>query len=866
MTTREYGTIVNSPIVAGENTNDDIASAIGSEIRGTFQLFQDDAHRDDWANVYKSRLFKTVAYVESSGDDNEPAWFKWDGANEDGSDGKWSPLDILNIPGNSGLNLDDGSQQASGVTTINLKSMRLVPDTDNPSQVDIMPLIPVDSLMSDGSPTQYSGFARGFKLMAPMQAFEDPNSDETMIIELKPGTYELAKPPGYLAYLSNEVGIAGKADQTNGDQDGVLWFDDVVVPSGPFIQIDKVNKSIGIQEVDQLDPNLTGGTNFIVSYRVSLMGKAPTDGMVRIYLREPKEFGQPEQYIDDANGNPVVVERHYVAGDELGAISVTAIVNAKGLKTFTCHVVDNFTGDTLLIADRSEGQSGVMIQAVTNDGKTGDALQQYEIDTGIVITFNSHYFGPGIMSMAWYLQQDDVARLHPAGENVTLPDGMHVENLTPIISSNSDGVLTVKDDGSDIADFSIGKIFNTEQTVLLHDKKVTATVQVHNPDNAFNLAMVTWSDKADPFTSKIIAGRNNGSIVFASGWVQSDSQFIPKAVGEDHQAVSKVFTIPNDAVNVAFILYPGDAQQPNTLGLSRFEVDVDTPFTATILKTPKQLGVDHLIESQQYKELQQDNQNVAGVRYTLTDAQPDGSPMPVGKFVKGRADIILDTSFGTVQGSQVGSGEGALKFLASGDATINTQVSLSSDQAVGTSSVVSFWWSRVGPGNQLQKIVDSEMTVTVKGGTKNALHSMPVFTELFEVDDRIVLRSSADKVDGAFIASFSHDKPLVKIEIQFTELLDVGEYDDPMGDLNLQQFEQVYDAGKVVVKHVTNASSANIPILLPVDADLVVLSAVKKSGDVIRPVKSLDYSYTNGTLSVSFGETADVKITLGIYL
>lgn len=871
MTQRTEGTIVSAPIAPGRDTNDDIAAAVGSEIQGNFQYFATIDKRDEWSGKYKSRLFRTIALVLSSNDDGEPGWYRWDGTRADGSDGGWKAVSVAVVSNSTGdakgIVIDDGQQNVAGVTTLNFASMIMQPDPDDPKAVRLAPFIQLSTLDNSGSPTQFNAAASSVKLMPPLQTFEDPNEANTAILEIKHGIYEQAKPPGYLAYLSDNVEIIGKVGTANQHHDGAVWFDDIVVPSGPFISLDKPNKTIGIQEADELDPNVSGGTDYLICYRVAMKGVAPNDGMVRIYLLEKQEFGQPAQLIHDVNDNPLTVERHYKVGEKLDYLDLSAVVNAKGLVDFSCHIVDNFNDDTLVIEDRTEGASGIMIQALTSTGKTGDALQQYEIDTAQNIEFSSHYLGSDRASINWLLRQNMPVAEGAPGKGQTMNDGFHFYNLTALKMGVDSGHFVVQDNGSDIADFSFGKIFSAEETQMLRGHTVKVTVSLTDKDDAFNVSLVKWTGKPGEYTPAIYTSRDGaGMPVFESGWFEVDKLFISEdTVSGDHQA-EKTFQVPADANNYAVIIYPVTAQQPLTLKLSQFNVDVTTPFIGYALHAPENVKEFHLIDSDRHKRLLQDNQGNVSLRYTLNDVPGDGLPMPVGKLGEGAADISLDTSVGAVPGSDANGGEGAIKFNTDGDAIIKTAVRLWSEQSPETISTVRFWYSRVGPGDQLTKIPDSELTVSVKGGTSNALYSMPQFTESVIAGDRIVLRATTNRSDGAFIQSTSSDKPMIDTTIDFNELVAVGEYDDPFGQLDVSQFDQVYDHGLTVVKHVVGESSATIPIALPVDADLMLLDAVKKVNGVVRPVKNLDYSYSNGVLSVSFGEVADVKLTLGIYL
>ncbi|MES1922734.1 hypothetical protein MHBO_004257 [Bonamia ostreae] len=145
--------------------------------------------------------------------------------------------------------------------------------------------------------------------------------------------------------------------------------------------------------------------------------------------------------------------------------------------------------------------------------------------------------------------------------------------------------------------------------------------------------------------------------------------------------------------------------------------------------------------------------------------------MPCGELGKGLGSLSLDPTVNQVSGSAARGGEGATKALASMELTRHTQLRLWSEKPADTSSVVTFWWAKVSPdGGTYTKIDDSESQFTVKGGTKALLVRMRPFTIELENGDRLALRASADKVDGAFIESTSQKLPMVLVSDTVKEL------------------------------------------------------------------------------------------------
>lgn len=772
MTKRKFGTEISSPIVAGNDTLTDMPVAYNKELQGAVQHFSNINDRDAWTSKYKTRLKNTIAIVDSN-NDNEIAWYKWTGVKDDGTDGAWSQIPISNGGGSSspsGIELDDGSSNISGVKTINIIGGSLSVTDSDTSEVTL-------NLLQDWQPMSgdTGGKANSVIVEDPLQIYPDPDKADTMRLMLKHGLFEPKGNPSYLAYLSQNKEITGKYNNANVHRVGALWFDNIIIKDKTFIQYDINNKAFGIQEADDKDPNITGGMLYLISFRASLKGKAPDDGFVRAYLMKKKVTPlDKDEYFKDADGNVMAVEKHYKKGDNLGDLDILGIANTKGLEEFTCHVIDNFASDNIVLNNRTQGGTGLLIQALTSERKTGEALLEYENDTKQSINFDSYYLGESRASIDWVVQQDIPVKEGGAGLGQTDINGLHFYNATKMKMGIESKHLVFEGNDVDLCYFNFGKIFNAEETKMLRNKEIEFSASLTDKKNAFKVMLVKWIGKSDEYTKKIITDINNAQPVFEKNWVKVDELFISEnALSLDYD-VSCKFTIPKDANNYAVIIAPNDKQIPVSLKLKKFTVDVVKPFVAHVLKTTENLNETHLSLSDEYKELVMDTQGFASLRYTLANKP---TPMPVGELKKGKADISLDPSINKVVGSGANGGEGAIVFNSDGQATINTQLMLQSEQPKGTNNTATFWYSTVNSkSGVLNKIPDSETTFTVYGGNVPAVYSMNSFLIDVQSNDRIVLSSESDKADGAYMECTNDSKPMLKTTINFEELISTSEY------------------------------------------------------------------------------------------
>lgn len=250
-------------------------------------------------------------------------------------------------------------------------------------------------------------------------------------------------------------------------------------------------KSYTIEEADSLDPNVSGGTDYLIALRVGLKGNAPSDGFVRIYIYD-KSINpyMKNSYMEDVNGQPMVVERHYKQGDKLGFLDIVSVVNAKGQQGFSCHAVDNFSGDALNLTDPYYGETALMIQALTSDSRTGLARLQYQQDTSQRIVVGARYVGEDLFSLAFVTHASVPMITSGAGMGQTQIDGMHFYNVNAMSAGVVDNHVVLKDDGTHICDFSIGNIFDAELTSLLKGKTIAVKTEITNKDNGVRVYLM----------------------------------------------------------------------------------------------------------------------------------------------------------------------------------------------------------------------------------------------------------------------------------------------------------------------------------------------------------------------------------------
>lgn len=784
------------------------------------------------------------------------------GATVGGASGGTATVNITST--NQGITVRDEVGQATGITDLQFVGGEL---TSSPPQASFK--IPTD-WSTHGNPTA-SGKGHKVSVRNNLQVYSDPNVTDGVILEVKPGSYELMHAPGFLAYLKDEEEVIGQMDDDYEYHKGGVWFDDIRVLGNPYIATDRVNKTYGIQEWDDKDPNITGGNNFIVAFIAHFKGTAPTNGTIRIALvNKDAKPGDPDKgFFKDVNDNVMVAETHYKADAKLEPLLLTGIVNAKGLKEFGCVVSSTFDQGDVVLEDPTEGPTGLLIQAIGVDRQASVALSTFELDNDISITWSSHYLGVDRMMLSPYLRVDQPVVSYTAGTHAIANDGWRVINTNGLKSGVQSGHLIIQDDGVNICDFNAGMIFSAEETVMLRGKQEKVTVTLTDKQNGYTAALMKWTGKPDEYTKTIYTSRSNGTPIWETNWSQVDTLFISEDVVSGDHTVDKTFTIPSDANNYALILYPTTAQKPIALKLKEFKSDVVTPFIGYVEHYPEWGYEKHLVFSEEHKSFKQDNQGYASLRYTINNTPANGLPMPCGIPDKGTADITIDTSVNQVSGSGAKGGEGAITFNADGEAYIATTLRISNEQI--SASNTTFWWANVSPdGGTYTKIDDSESTFTVPAKSANGIFKMKPFRLTnIEQGSRIALRALTDSVDGAFIQSNSPKAPMVDVDIQFSKLVeDSGDDPDAVLDVTRAAREAagdtIYTASLCGSANFTEASYANIIFTdLPSGAMPHCIGAYKTLGNgIIKATVKMEEQFnpSTSTLTVSFGESVAAKV------
>ncbi len=285
--------------------------------------------------------------------------------------------------------------------------------------------------------------------------------EENSVIDLAPAVIdELIGNDGFYAKLGRQEELVVPTGKNT--VKAKLYPEDIIVDTKGYIQVNRADKSFGIQDALDDDPNISGGQPAVVASILSMYGVAPENGTVTFYIYD--EY--TKQPVMDIMGKPMQVSKDYKAGDKLGKLHLEDVVMDKGIRNISLYVEPTFKTDSVVIKE----DTCLLIQYITDKHQTGEALRTFEAENGINLTWYKEYVGKDFFTLGHYLDEDVAEGDLNAGDGMLGNDGVQFYAATKMKASIKDRVMYFKDNGTDICYFNVGKVFSPEETTLLEDE------------------------------------------------------------------------------------------------------------------------------------------------------------------------------------------------------------------------------------------------------------------------------------------------------------------------------------------------------------------------------------------------------------
>lgn len=596
-------------------------------------------------------------------------------------------------------------------------------------------------------------------VMPPLQ-IDESQSQTRLLVE--PGSYEPMTAPSFLSKATSIKVISAGVDTT-------IYPNEPITPYGMYFSPDNQLSGIKIQEDDNRDPNL-GGQLTEVMGSASFDELAPSNGTIKMwFMYHQNGAWLPTGYLTGTDGKPIIVEQPFKSGEKLKMV-ISGAYWAKGQETITMHIEHSFTGE-----DISLDPDGTLFCANQFENGSGTSLARIEFlrRNGVMIIPSIYKFETHAISMASSMAGINKAETDvKAGAGEEYLSQFGVNNLTGCKASVTNGLLNIKDNGTDILDYYVDYLVDNTRTSMMRGKKFTSTVKMQNDNDSYEFALFSWKGTRNR-PAKIYSSRSNGVLNLNAGWTKVKSIFIQENTDNNIKPYTLDVTIPTDAVNLAFAVFPRTAQDPIDTIFEDFTIDPNPEFTGYAEIERYNLNEVHLGVSDKYLELGQNVQGYASLRYTLNYKPINGLPLPMGEIIKGSAPFTLDKTRNAVPGSAARGGEGVRVAQKDGQVSLSFEYLWWNEQK--TDSVVDVWvvLYQVGDSDaDAIKIDGSQMNFTIPANTTT--HGIPKTQPsfIFEIEkgQAFGLRGSANKNDGAYLESTKMTDYMVKPIIDFKEL------------------------------------------------------------------------------------------------
>lgn len=658
-----------------------------------------------------------------------------------------SNLKAAGTKGTGSITVDNGVASVSAVTTIKIPNSEIT--NEGQGVVQIKPYV---TMRNEGTSTG-SSIAEDIEYQYPLRTASDPNVTGRASVYIDPMFFNKSGVSCY-RYLDEDESITP-------NKEGAVWFGTQAVLEGGFLQVDKAKKLLGIQETDGKDPNTTDGSDFLMIYRIAMDGVAPSNGTVRIWVQEHNALGEPIDVAEDENGNLCGASRTYSKGDKLGVLQIVRFIKAKGLKNLSFMARNPFDND-LALGNRTNGNSCVVIQEVTDSFRTGPALQQFELDTQQNIPFTRHYLGAEHITLKEIVINDEAAVDIPAGTWSGLDDGWGVYARLPVTFSVQNNTIVAEQTGQNMADFVFFNLLTPQKTALVRGQSEKVSLTIKNEQGGFRLLLLKWTRNTQATTVKM-TGRTNNDPSFEDGWVVVENVGINENTVD--QTVEHEFTIPTDAVQYAYALIPTTAQNPINMVLSSFVGDIVNPYFSHVVERPVIIENAMRYDDELY-EFSQGVGYYYSLRYTVA---ADYRPCPVGLKTKGGDALTIDPTVQVISGSQAVGGEGALVCAHDGVMQWTTNFLVLNEKE--QDNVFNARLVKIKPNGTKETIKDALLSVSIPAKSTGTHAELKTGKFKVNAGDKLGLDFSSNELDGCYLMSKEKASPLVHTIIRYEEIL-----------------------------------------------------------------------------------------------
>lgn len=567
--------------------------------------------------------------------------------------------------------------------------------------------------------------------------------------------------PQYLSYVRAGTRLPISTGTTSSTvSKHIVWPDVTQIDTGKGFEFDASNK--------QFSSTLPSGTNVMLALSAGVDEVALNGGIVEIFCTRKDTLGD-EYPLADVDGSPVAITYKYKAGATLPdlrePLAAAFLVDAAELTSVRIYLLQN-VADEALVSSMDKFPTGIMLQVVESDSATGDARQQFEMDTGVrfnvePVDYTKPFYDVSYMQSTIPESSAEYVGYHRFADDFFIQADNPVEIFrntpTDVWFENKEGVQS---------DYVVGPIVSSEYTVPLRGKVINIPLYVAATAGDSFMFVLSWNGIPDAYGDTIYNGRS-GTPNWNTGWTEIYNQdFLDGNVLDDTIQI----TVPNDCNNIAVIFSPYLPSNPQSLAIRTLRMEAETPFVTHYLKNIENLASEHLRFYDLYAQLEQATPAKFDMYYPISDTL---QPMPCGAKNSGGLNITIDPSVNKATNPLATGGEGAIIFQNSGFIEVSTWIRFECDLPAGQSGTVTFQWNNIDQNDVLTPIAASVTTFTATGGDPIQWIELKSFSEFVSPGDRIGVNAVGSVAGIGRITSNSAMNPLIRTKIDLKEQVSV---------------------------------------------------------------------------------------------
>lgn len=394
-------------------------------------------------------------------------------------------------------------------------------------------------------------------------------------------------------------------------------------------------------------------------------------------------------YIQDINNETPIVHKTIkkeLTSDYLELITMVEIDANTDIKIM---FRDNLMGAYIDILDLNMGISAIAIEKVNESNQPSEAIRDYETLTQQSMRFVKHVYDENFENSSMLIANTSSTDQNLPDNTIFMEDGFIINYADRgLLKSNDspDGskkVLQMEDFNTGFGFFNIARVLDYEDTFSLRGKQIKLEVVIEEQQGDFILAPIVWKRKINSYPMKVIDSMDNsGNYTVTDGWmvVDADKVAIPAPTPAETTATfTSTYTVPNDAVNVGFILMPSKKQTRSIIKFSDARIGCNPTLTRWVINYPYQAIEGQLQKDNKYIKFVPENSTDYNMSdwYQLDQTYP--TALYVGQAVAGgNADVVKTGDNPTGNFNQIHN-IGKLKFLKDGVVSIHAEVRLGCD-------------------------------------------------------------------------------------------------------------------------------------------------------------------------------------------